>query len=97
MTLVAGGQYLVDRQTRHGLAKRIDTRHYFECFCPPLVGLRHYSGNRASVPGYDDGLAPLYGIEQLRKVSFGFRGLNFAHQFQPVDSTGRNITPDRKT
>ncbi len=44
------------------------------------AGGGHDVGNRLAVPGDDNGLSPLDGIQKFRQPGFNFRGLNFTQR-----------------
>jgi hypothetical protein len=49
-------------------------------FCLALAMFRHNARDGAAVPGNDEGCAALDVIEELGKVSFGFRSLDSSHK-----------------
>jgi hypothetical protein len=77
---LASGQQLANRNPAGTLAKVPDARQgLVDLFLAP-VGLGHDPGDAAPVPGNNQRCAPLHFVQELRKMNFGFRGLNFAHR-----------------
>src|ERR1022692_2208809 len=80
-SLIAGRQQFANRNPAGTLAKLPDAREGFvDLFLTP-VDLGHDPGDAAPVTRNNQRCAPLHFVQELRKMNFGFRGLNLTHSF----------------
>ena len=79
MSLVFSRDKLVDGDLSGALPQCFYVRDRSVDFGLPQMRFRHDPCYRATMSGDEYGLPALDVIEELGKVSCGFRGLNFAH------------------
>src|SRR3990172_4148988 len=85
-SLIAGRQQFLQRDPAGTLAKLPDAGESLVDLLLAAVNVGHNPGDTAPVALDDQRFAPLHIIEELGKMSLGFRGLNFAHMSDPSTS-----------
>jgi hypothetical protein len=80
VSLVPGRQKLVEGDLSSALTQRLYILDRVIDYRLPPLCLRHDPRYRATMSGDYYGLPALDFIEELGKVSFGLRSLNFAHR-----------------
>jgi hypothetical protein len=77
--LLSRGEQLLDRDPAVSLPKSADARYCFLDFFLSPVDLGYNPGDGAAMARDHQRFAPLYVIEQLRQMGFGFGSLDFSH------------------